>query len=233
MARRRKANPWLWRALGVLVLAALVGGGWLWWDTRQWAPPEAEFPQQGSLVGHAQGAVSFRALKALGADFVYLVASRGARTEDTAFVRNYAAARAAGLQVGALHVFDPCTPADGQSANFVTMVPRAGDLLPPAIALDRTAADCPGHVGDAAVESELMTLINQIENHAGKPAILKLSPEFEATYHVSSRIERNLWLTRTRLAPAYAQRPWVLWSANAARMTAAGKRPIEWVVVQP
>ncbi|QYU70986.1 glycoside hydrolase family 25 protein [Leptolyngbya sp. 15MV] len=184
-------------------------------------------------VGEASGAVNFRTARALGADFVYLHASRGAQGQDAAFSRNLAAAREAGLQVGAIHRFDPCAMADRQSANFVTMVPRGADLLPPAIELVEGSGQCAENVPEAAVASELMTLVNQIEMHAGKPALLKLSEAFEADHPVAARIERNLWLTRTRLEPTYAGRPWLLWTANEALRTDAADAPLQWVVARP
>ncbi len=232
MGRKRRKSGWLWRLLAVLLLLVLAGAGWLWWQVQHWTPDEETYPDQGVTVGVQDGAVNFRTLRALGADFVYLAASDGAQGQDARFVRNFEAAGKAGLQVGAVHVFDPCAIADRQSANFVTMVPRSRELLPPVIALASTADGCEERVSEAAVESELMTLINQVESHVGKPAILKISPDFEARYGIAHRIERNLWLTRTRFEPAYAGRPWLLWSANEHLVTEASNGPLEWVVVR-
>jgi len=233
MARKAKRIGWRTRALGLLLLSALAGGAWLWWTLQHWRPDETAFPDQGAEVGAADGRVNFRTLRALGARFVYLDASDGANGQDARFGGNLAAARAAGLQVGAVHRFGPCTMADGQSANFVTMVPRDPALLPPAIELSRDADDCAERVSDAAVESELMTLINQIEMHTGKPAILKFGPGFEDRYHLAGQLERHLWLTRTRFQPTYAGRPWLLWTANRSFRSAAAEAPLRWVVVQP
>lgn len=233
MGRKRRTTGWRARIAAAVLLALIAGGAWLWWHMRHWTPPEGKFSEQGAEISAADGAVNFRTLRALGADFVYLEASRGAHDEDARFSANLAAARAANLQVGAVHHFDPCAMADGQSANFVTIVPRGPGMLPPAIALDETADDCPERVGDAAVESELMTLINQIEAHAGSPAILKVSRQFEDRYGLASRIERNLWLERTRFQPGYAGRPWLLWTANTALRSEAAEEPIRWVVVRP
>lgn len=234
MARRNRGRPgWLRRVLGTLALAALLAGGWLWWSLREWRPLEAAFPDQGVAVGAADGTVNFRTVAALGGSFVYLDATRGAGAKDTAFARNLAAAREAGLQVGAVHRFDPCEKADGQSAAFVTMVPRSEDLLPPAISLAGTAGDCAEPVSEAAVESELMTFINQIERHSGKPVILKVYPDFEAAYGISAKLERQLWAVRTRFEPGYTVRPWMLWSANEGLLTEAASEPLEWVVVRP
>lgn len=219
--------------MGAVLLMALIGGAWGWWSLRHWTPEAADYPDQGAEVSAADGAVHFGTLRALGARFVYLDASDGARSADPSFDANLAAARKAGLKVGAVHRFDPCAMADGQSANFVVHVPRGRDLLPPAIALDRTADDCPSPVGEAMVESELMTLINQIEAHSGRPAILQVSKEFEERYGLASRIERNLWVVGTWRRPTYAGRPWLMWTANEALMTDASDNPLRWVVVRP
>ncbi len=220
------------RLLGALALVAMVGGGWVWWNQRHWAPPRSQWPVQGALVGSGDGEVDFTALKAIGANFVYIEASASANARDPAVVKNLDAARSAGLKVGAVHKYDPCQPADKQAANFVTVVPRDKRLLPPAVELEQLADDCLVKVGDAAVVSELMTFLNQIETHTDKPAILKLGAGFEAKYHVAGALDRQLWLTRDRLEPEYGGRPWALWTANGALSTSASDTPLRWVVVQ-
>ena len=230
----RKTRPrWRLRLAALALLAALAGAVAGWWHLRHWVPSRTAWPVQGVEVGTLEGPVDWTALKAIGADFAYLDASASAFARDPAFVRNLEEARAAKLQVGAVHLYDPCQPAERQAANFVTVIPRDAKLLPPAVDLDRTADDCPVRVSDAAVESELMTFLNQIETHTGKAVILKLSSRFEARYHVAASIDRNLWLTRERLEPGYAGRPWTLWSANTRLVTEAGDEPLRWVVVQP
>lgn len=147
-------------------------------------------------------------------------------------MKNLEEARAAKLQVGAVHRYDPCQPAEKQAANFVTVVPRDRAMLPPAVDLDMLADECPVKVSDAAVESELMTFLNQIETHTGKATILKVSSTFEGRYHLGAAIDRNLWLVRTRIQPDYAGRPWTMWSANTMYASQAAQGPIRWVVVQ-
>lgn len=219
-------------AMFVLIFAG-IAGAFAWSEGRAWRPDEAVYPDQGALVGASDGAVDFHTLAGLGAKFVYLEASDGAGREDPGFARNFAAAREAGLEVGAVHRFDPCVVADGQSANYVTMVPRDDTLLPPTILLEKTAADCPDRVSDAAVQSELMTLVNQIESHAGKPAILAPTEVFEDAYGVSRRFDRNLWLTRSWFEPDYGMRPYLMWTANRWFQTEASQDPLRWVVVRP
>ena len=216
----------------VLVLAA-AGLAYAWHRAREWRPDETLWPDQGALVGATDGPVDFATLRGLGAGFVYLEASTGDTGKDARFSQNLDRARAAGLQVGAVHTFDPCLRADGQSANFLTMVPRDGDLLPPAIRMTHDASQCPAKVRDAAVQSELVTLVNQIEMHAGAPVVLAPSQAFEQRYGVTGRLERALWLERDQLEPDYGARPWRMWTANSAYSTAAADRPLRWVVVRP
>lgn len=232
-AKRARRKAFFWRRLALaLGLAFAALAAWFWWEMRDWAPSEDEYPEQGAAIGAFGEPVRFDTVRALGGRFVYLEASRGAKSLNPRFAQDRARAQAAGLKVGAVHVFDPCERADGQSANFVTVVPRDPDLLPPAIALLDTADHCPSRVSEAAVQSELMTLINQIERHAAKPSILKLSRAFEERYRIAGAIERDLWVMGNRFEPGYAGRPWLLWSANLARRTEAAGEPIEWVVVQ-
>lgn len=230
---RKSGNRTRLRLIGALLLVAMIAGGAGWWHVTHWTPDRSAWPLQGVEIGAEDGPVNFAALRAVGADFAYLDASASAFARDPAFVANLEAARAAKMQVGAVHRYDPCQPAEKQAANFVTVVPRERSLLPPAVALDSLADACPVKMPDAAVESELTTFLNQIETHTGKAAILKVSPAFEARYRVARAIDRNLWLERNRFQPDYAGRPWMLWTANATLSTEASPDPLRWIVVRP
>jgi len=230
---RKQSSIWRRRLGATALLVLLVGGAIGWWQARNWAPDRGTYPAQGVLIGAVDGEVDFKALKAIGADFVYLQASDGARARDPAFARNLRAVQAAKVRHGAVHEYDPCVPAERQAANFVTIVPRDSTLLPPAIALDKLATDCPDATAEEGVESELTTFLNQVEGHVGKPAVLKISPRFEERYAIAGRMERNLWLERDWFVPEYGGRPFTLWTANSAYRTQGAPSPLRWVVLQP
>ena len=232
---RKKGNPigrWAARIVALLILCAIGFAAWLWWDMRSWRPDTAHYPEQGAVIASGASGVRFETLTAIGADFVYLELAGPGAAPDPGFAGRLSAALASGMKVGVVQPFDPCLRADEQSARFTRMVPRNPQLLPPAIGLGRFASDCEPAVSDAAVESELMTLVNQIELHTQKPVILKLSQEFEARHRTARSTARDLWLVRDRAKPDYAGRPWLLWSANSQLMSEASNEPIEWVVVQ-
>jgi len=235
MARRTKAGrrQIRLRIFGALLLVAMIAGAWGWWQLHHWLPDRKAFPVQGVEIGVDDGPVNWKSLQAIGANFAYLDASASAFARDPSFSDNLDAARAAGMQVGAVHRYDPCQPADKQAANFVTVVPRDPALLPPAVELDMLADGCPVKVSEAKVESELMVFLNQVEAHTGKPVILKVTKRFEDRYHIASKIDRNLWLVRDRFQPDYAGRPWTMWTANTSLANEIAQRGLRWVVVQP
>jgi lysozyme len=232
-AVRKRPRRWLLRLAALGVLFAIAFAAWLWWDMRSWRPDEVLYPEQGALAPASREDIRFATLKAIGAQFVYLPLVPGPGMDAPGgFADRFPRAREAGLQVGVMLEFDPCAPADAQSGVFAQMVPRDPDLLPPAIGLTRLGDGCTPKVSDAAVESELMTLINQIETHVGKPVILKLGRGFQDRHNTATTLARDLWLARDRARPDYAGRPWLLWSANSALVSEASAEPIEWVVVQ-
>jgi len=87
------------------------------------------------------------------------------------------------------------------AANFVTIVPRDRAMLPPAIALDLDSRSCPAPPGEAAMQSELTTFLNQIEKHAELKAILMVSRSFEARCHLATMVNRNLWVRQDFFKP--------------------------------
>ena len=156
-------------------------------------------------------------------------------TEVTAgtVLANLAALQGGTMPFGAVHEYDPCVPAERQAGNFVTMVPRDANMLPPVIALDKLASACGDPAIKQGLEAELTTFINQVEGHSGQPVILRISESFEGEHAVAARIERNLWLERSYLEPEYGGRPFTLWTANPALATEVTDEPVRWVVAQP
>ncbi len=234
-SRRKKGGTLrrlMLRSIALLALVGIVFAAWFWWDMRTWRPSEDLYPEQGAVVPSEVNGMNFKTLKAVGAQFAYLELQPASRALDDDFASRFAQAEAAELEVGIVLRFDPCLRADAQSKRFTRMVPRNAELLPPAIALQGTGDQCVEPVSDAAVESELLTLVNQIEMHAGKPVVLKLGKAFEQRHRTARSLSRDLWLMRDRARPDYAPRPWLLWSANSQLVSEASDQTLEWVVVQ-
>ncbi len=227
--RRFALRPWLTRMLGALVVLASAGGA-AWWWAGQWTPDRAAWPTQGVLMSADNGAVPWGRVKAAGANFVYLAATRGSRAADPRFARNYDDARAAGFEVGAVHHYDLCELATNQAENLILHVPRDAAALPAVIMLERPDG-CRSPPTDALALSELTTFLNQVEAHLGKPALIGMDSGVVRQFPGLVGLGRHLWLRRPLRAPDFGGRPWTIWQANDLhRMTGvSGTAP--WLVL--
>lgn len=199
---------------------------------QAWTPSREIYPVQGLTVTSANGPVAWRTVRAKGADFAYLRASAGAKARDTAFEANLAGARSAGLRYGPAHDFSLCAAASDQATLFISTVPRDSFMLPPVVRLS-FAPGCTTRPNRAGVLSDLNTFLNLIETHLGKPALVRVSPDFEQAYQIGKGINRTLWLEGNFFPPDYAGRPWVMWTASDIRRIEGVEQAVEWDVVRP
>ena len=217
---------------GLIALALLIIALVLRNIAVGWAPPRDQYPVQGISVSQSNGDIVWHVAGATGVDFAYITATRGADVRDASFAANMKGAREAGIRYGALHEYSLCKLASDQATLFVTTVPRAENILPPAVRLAFND-DCNEQPGRALVLSELNTFLNQIEAHSGKTAIIAVSPDFEELYDLGSGINRTLWLEGNFFPPDYATKPWVMWRASDMRRVSGVDGPVNWNVVRP
>lgn len=223
-----KFRLWRYAAIALaVVLAAFV----LWRVVLGWAPSRDDYPVQGIVVDAAHGKLDWPMLAATGVDFAYVVATDGSKNRDPNFAANMAGAGDAGVRFGPMHRYDLCRLASDQATLFITTVPRSEAALPAAVEFG-FSEKCASKPDRALVLSEVATFLSQIEAHLGKPAILKVSQDFEDQYKLSSSIDRTVWLEKTWLLPDYAARPWVMWTANPQRRIDGVDEPVQWVVVR-
>ena len=211
-------------ALAVLALVALFA--WQW--SFGWTPERARFPVQGLTVSTEDGAIDWPTVRARGADFAYVTASRGA-TRDAAFETNWNGAHVIGMRHGALHAFSLCEPTADQVTTYLTTVPREADALPATLSLD-FSPDCSARPTRAQVMTAIRGFLGPAEYHDGRPMMLRISPAFEDEYQVSAAIVRPLWAQRRFIEPDYLARPWRMWQANPARRIDGVARPVAWSV---
>jgi lysozyme len=229
-SRRIKLTP-----LRIFLSAVLIGTlllGTLLWFARSWTPSRSHFAVQGMTLDAGAGEINWRMARAAGADFVYLQATSGAEARDPAFDEYLAGAKGIGLRYGAIHRFTLCSAASDQATRFIATVPRDAAMLPPVVQLD-FRPECGKRPNRDTLLADLNTFLNQIETHAAKPALIRVSHAFEAEYDVASGINRTLWLEGDFFPPDYATRPWVMWTASTWKRVNGIDGPIEWDVVRP
>lgn len=218
---------------GGIILVILTGAGLFGWRFAvHWAPARTHYAVQGIDVSDASGAIDWAMVKAREVDFAYARATEGAAIRDASFTANWAGAGDAQIRRGAVHVFSLCGTAEAQAGAFVATVPRDPEALPAAIDLS-FHEDCPARPSREVVLTEIRRLAATIETHSGKPAILRVAPEFEARYQVSGAIPRPLWSIGLFREPDYLARPWTMWQSSTIRRIEGVAGPVNWNVVAP
>ncbi|WP_052134944.1 glycoside hydrolase family 25 protein [Sphingomonas sp. 37zxx] len=216
--------------IAVGAAAVVAGGGWLY--AGQWRPSIEDYPVQGVDVSAATGAIDWHVAHASGVDFAYLVATAGDNMRDEAFAGHWQALPAAGVRRGAMHLYAPCRPGTEQADHFNATVPRTGDSLPVAIAFDLDSNCIPAPTR-GAMQGQVRAFLARVERHTGKPALLRVTPAFEAQYQLSQTINRTFWAARAFRKPDYLAQGWRMWQANPMRRVNGIERPTNWNVVAP
>lgn len=211
-----------------LVLAITALCAWLF--AINWRPPPGDFPVQGLDVSEAQGPIEWWTVKKSGAAFAYIHATTGAEQSDLRFSENWRGTFEAGLRRGALHVFSLCQLAADQAANFVSIVPRSDDQLPPAVDVE-FQSDCAARPERDVVIGELARFLTAIERHIGEHAVLRIGKNMEAQYRLSEAFPRILWSRQAFFPPDYLARAWTIWQTSTFRRIEGIGGPVNWDVM--
>ena len=214
----------------IIALALLAGLGWL--GVSRWTPGRETYPVQGVDVSRIQGEIDWNAVHSAGADFAYIKASEGSDLRDDRFAGNWAGTADAGLKRGAYHFFSLCRTGRAQATNFIAMVPREDEALPPAAVL-ALVGNCELRPSRDRLLAEVATFIQMVEAHSEKPIMIQVTRDFESRYRISEAINRPLWLRSTGLKPGYGAHDWVMWQASRMHRMEGIDGPVDWNVVRP
>lgn len=108
--------------------------------------------------------------------FVFLKASEGGDFSDSAFVRNFDAARKYGFIRGAYHFYNPNTDASRQADFFIRSVRLEPGDLPPVLDVERSGGD------GEKLKKGVKVWLSRIEQHYHVRPILYTSYKFKERY---------------------------------------------------
>lgn len=190
------------------VVAVLVARGTLW-PNRVFA---AKYDVRGVDVSHHQGPIDWEALADDDVDFAYVKATEGSSHVDDRFEENWAAARDAGLVVGAYHFMSFDSPGADQARNVAATVPATPGTLPPVVDLESY-----GRYDDALPDADLVRpilddLLAGLEEEYGVPAIIYTTDSAYDAYLDGAYDDNPLWIRSTILPPNLPDdRAWTFW----------------------
>ena len=168
------------------------------------------YPVRGLDLSAHNGVPDFDSIAAAGYTFVYLKASEGVSHRDAAFMRNYLAARRAGLLVGAYHFFRFDSDGARQAANFLGAISSAELQLPWAIDIEEWGN--PVETATAIVAERLATMIAMVAPRRGA-GMIYTNKNGDARFvrgHYDDDDMIDLWIC-SFTDPPLTRRPWRIW----------------------
>lgn len=219
-------------ALGAVLVLALVGV----LAIEVWLPRHRPGLRAGEAyavdVSAHQGTIRWPAVAADGITAAYVKATEGATFRDPRFERNWAQARAAGLEVGAYHFFTLCRSGADQAANLLGALDRVGGRqdarsLPVVVDLE-LSGNCSARPARADVQREVDTFVDTVEQGTGRPVTYYLLDSWAARYPPTR--DRPLWVRSIVLRPGGS---WVWWQASDRARVDGVDGPVDLNVVRP
>jgi lysozyme len=196
-------------------------GGKPGWRPHPGVLTALDLPIHGIDVARYQGNIDWAAVKSYGTRFAFIKATEGGDYLDPMFLRNWQAARAAGVPRGAYHFVFWCRPAHEQAAWFVQHIPRDPDALPPVLDLEwnTSSRTCPRKVPREVALEKARLMLRELEQHTGKIPIIYTDITFhkEVLEGMEEFNRYPMWLRSVAARPEvrYVNRPWAFWQYTA------------------
>lgn len=204
-------------AVAIIAVTGLLVIGLASWRALRVREPHADvdrgrYPIEGIDISAHNGVVCFDSLAAAGIDFVYLKASEGVSFRDQSFIRNFEAARKAGLAIGAYHFFRFDCDGMGQAANFLTSTEKCDLQLPMAIDIEEWGN--PAGVATEIINERIATMVAVVGSQRG-PTIIYTNKNGDARFvrHQYDSLDGSdpeLWIC-SFTDPPLTRRPWRIW----------------------
>lgn len=172
----------------------------------------SRFPIRGLDISAHNGVPDFDSIAAAGFSFVYLKASEGNTHRDAAFMRNYLAAKRAGLKVGAYHFFRFDCDGLHQARNFLGATEATELDLPWAIDIEEWGNPADTYTDLIVERLESMRAI--VEPVLGRCIVYTnkngdarfMRGRYDAEHHNYA----ELWIC-SFTDPPLTRRPWKIW----------------------
>lgn len=192
---------------------------WDWTGRTPW-----HYAVHGTDVSKYQGDIDWSRTKSSGISFAFIKATEGGDILDPKFMRNWAAAKKAGVARGAYHFYYFCTPPATQARWFIRNVPRDTKAMPPVLDMEWNphSPTCKRRPPAETVKREMKIFLDIVSRHYGQKPIVYTTPDFFEQNRLDRISGVSFWLRSTAGHPQekYGDHPWVFW-----QYTGTGKVP--------
>lgn len=221
MSRRYQSSavPYIKRWIALIIVIVLLGllglGAYKVWnfyravngDIPPQLPAAEDYPVRGVDVSYYQGEIDWNVLSEDDhAMFAFIKATEGSNHQDECFAENWNNARAAGVYVGAYHFVSFESSGETQADNFISLVPKQANSLPPVLDLELYDENIVPTKEE--VKAILDPMIEKLEAHYGVKPIIYTSSNLYVKYLLGSYWGYDIWMSNTSCEPLA---DWTFW----------------------
>ena len=202
--------------LGLIVITVLL----FYYGILQFNyPSKNKFPVRGIDISHHQGEINWAELKTENIKFVFIKATEGGDFKDQKFQDNWSNAKKDNYHVGAYHFYRVCKNGEEQASNFIQVVPKNADNLPPVVDLE-FVGNYNTNKTKEQIQLEILNCLNILENYYEQIPILYVTEEFYKEYINNKFSKYPIWFRSIYHKPKLSEiKEWTFWQySNRAHL---------------
>jgi lysozyme len=162
-------------------------------------------------VSSHQGSIDWRSVATDNIRFVYIKATQGDHYVDPEFRADWTGARQSGLRTGAYHFFTFCSSGVSQAVNFLRVIPKSANWLPPAVDLE-TSSTCTRQPTVSEFTHQLNAFVHLVDRVTKQQLIYYVGTDLPVQYRAAIPSGARLWLYSAPDRPL--EKTWYIWQAN-------------------
>lgn len=195
-------------SLSISIFFALVRSGTILLNN----PSRSQYPIRGVDVSWYQGQIDWKTLASSGISFAFIKATEGSTHVDPCFQYNYDEARKTDLRIGAYHFFSYDSKGQTQADNYIAVVEKTNNMLPPVIDLEFYGDKEQNPPKQDQVREELTVMLNRLEEYYGMKPIIYATEKSYELYLADAFQEYDIWIRNVFSTPRLSDhRGWTFW----------------------
>ena len=181
-------------------------------------PSAKKYPIQGVDVSAYQGDIDWKKLAGQDIDFAFIKATEGSNFVDEKFQDNYKDAIDAGIRVGAYHFFSYDSSGEVQGENFISVVDKTDNMLPPVIDIEFYGDKARNLPDVEKTKKELGILLSKLEEHYGMKPIIYATKKSYDLYIANDYCDYDIWIRDVLTKPKLSDnRTWTFWQYTSRK----------------
>lgn len=195
-------------SLSISMFFALVRSGTILLNN----PSRSQYPIRGVDVSWYQGQIDWDILASNGISFAFIKATEGSTHVDPCFQYNYEEAGKTELRIGAYHFFSYDSKGQTQADNYIAVVEKTDNMLPPVIDLEFYGNKEQNPPKQGQVREELTVMLNRLEEYYGMKPIIYATEKSYELYLADAFQEYDIWIRNVFFTPHLSDhRKWTFW----------------------